>query len=293
MKASAFDLHPILMKRQDFFGYVIIDDRRVDRVLSDETHRILTQILNHYVAKNKPSQLTCMVEKIRDEIISNSNIHPIAWIYRPYQYANNFCQTEIDGFKLMLKEMREKAEDQILIEYMQWLLEDPFINILLKVRDVKDITFERGLIVKEKVIEQEVLPVPNFSFSLIDPFDHFLWKAFTDDNGCYEFKVIPVSDSEYGKFNYRIRTKNEAIEFDPLSTRKIELVFKGGGPQINLIGVGTHSELLTVCPICDKEILKTTETECQICKTKVCRRCITFEGFFKKRAVCKSCKNKK
>lgn len=281
MRLSAFDLSPIFMKRYDFFGYVILDDRRFKRVLSDETHRILTRILNHYVAKNKPSRLTDMVKKIRDEIVSNSNNYPIAWIYQPYQYAINFCQTEIEGFKLMLKELCEKVEDPFLIDYMRWLLEDPFIRVLLKVREIKK--FERGLILKEQVTQEEVFPISDFSCSLIDPFDNFLWKLYTDHDGCCEFKIIPVSDSKCEKFNYRILTESEMIEFDPLQVQKIELVFRSRGREIHLMRAEAHSELFTVCPICNKEILKTAEIECPICKTNVCRECLVAEGFLKKK----------
>lgn len=292
MRGSSFDLNPIFTKRYDFFGYVMVNEVRFERVLSDETHRILTRILNHYVAANEPSRLTSMVEKIRDEIISNSNIYPIAWIYQPYQYAANFCQNELERFKSMLREVQEKAEDPQLVDYMRWLLEDPFVTVSLKVSEIKHATLERGLIIKEKVPVEDVVPVLDFSCKLIDPFDNFMWKSHANDDGLCEFKVIPVSDSKTGRSKYRIMTEAELIEFDPLTVQKIELVLASGRRQVNLISEGSDSGWFTVCPICKREMRKTTAVTCPICKSKVCKRCLIEEGFLKKRLICKSCKSK-
>ena len=290
MNISAFDIGQILDKKEEFYGYVAIDDYRAERVLSDETHRILTRILNHYIASNAFGPLTSMVEEVRDEIIRNSNAYPIAWIFRVYQYASNFREGALGKIKAMLAEISQTVNDKRITDYMNWLMKDPFISISLKVYAVKETYSEKGFLKREKVIIENLEPFSELSFRLLDPLDHFLWNVLTDQSGNATLKVLPIVHARYGRTKYKLISEIGLVEFDPLSHQQIELILAEKLLK-NLITRDSGLSWLMVCPLCNREIRKSDGRECSVCGLKVCDKCLITEGLFRKRTICKSCKS--
>ena len=58
-------------------GYVILDDYRVERVIPEEVHRLLTRILNVYLTQDFNYELKKIVKEMRDLIIYYNDVVPI------------------------------------------------------------------------------------------------------------------------------------------------------------------------------------------------------------------------
>lgn len=291
MEIEPFDLTPIFDKIQEDFGYVAIDDNRLEKVLSDETHAVLTRLLNHYVISEKPENLIGEIKRIRDEISSNANLYPLAKIYSPFQYVKNYYPEELDEFKSILDKLLEKVQDLNLVRYAKFLLNEPFIVISIKVREIKRKNVEKGSIIKHELTVEDLDPVPNFSFRLVDPLDNFMWKVLTDKQGNAEFKILPIVYSKYGKRYYQLFTSKKIIKFEPRMHQQVELIL-ADDLQVNLIKKSSESSWFSNCHICKKELMKQSSLKCENCGREMCSECMDLVGILKKKKICKICKNK-
>jgi hypothetical protein len=210
-----FDLAPLYAISSEFYGWVPLDDNRWEAVITDETHRILTRILNHYVIQEGDTELRNQMTIIRDSIINHSNIFPITDIYVAYIYARNKNKEIFYSLRTCLEKIRQEAVTPVLKNYLDWLLKEPFVRVVVDVYDKK--------LFGERKVDDALVKI-------LDPNRSIIWKGRGDSNGNYVVDLLPLTNSAEGPFKYIVilyyEDKYARKEIEITKTQQISLYLR-------------------------------------------------------------------